>query len=190
MKEFSVAFSELSLIWVALMFFAALALLGVLFFNIKKTRPYLGQMLVLSGISLIAFIFFILTFALRVKKTDIYVTAATMPRVWMVALVPMVILTLISILNGSTPPDKPFGRWKLVLLVAVMVFTSVFLFDTLGYYISSALFLVLMMVVMRERNWLRLLLVPLSWCALTYFVFNKLLYISLPAGEWVTALLG
>lgn len=190
MKEFAKAFSELSLVWVALIFFGALALLGVLFFNIKKTRPYLGQMMVLSGISLVALIFYILTFALRVKKTDIYVTAATMPRVWMVAMVPMVLLTLVSILNGSTAPDKPFGRWKLVLLVAAMVFSSVFLFKYLGYYISSALFLVLMMVVMRERKWLRLVLVPAAWCVFTYFVFDKLLYMSLPAGEWVKALLG
>ncbi|GAB1433318.1 hypothetical protein MASR2M29_19440 [Spirochaetota bacterium] len=190
MTSFFNAFNELSLLWVTLIFFAVLAVLGFVFYRFKNTRPYMGQLLVLSGICLVAIIFFILTFTLRVKKTDIYVTAATMPRVWIAALVPMAVLTLVSIFNGTTKADEPFGRWKLVSLVAVMVFSSVFLFEYIGYYLSSALFLVLMMVVMRERKWTRLVLVPTLWCVFTYFVFQKLLFMSLPTGKWIEALLG
>lgn len=190
MTELAKALSQLSLVWIAVIYFSAMALLWLLFRSMKKTRPYLGQLLVISGICLIALIFFILTFDLKVRKQDIYVTAATMPRVWIAALVPVAILTYVAILNGNSKPDEPFGRWQMVLTVAVAVFASVFLFDYIGYYLSSALFLVLMMVLMKERNWLRLVLVPLSWCLFTYFVFDKLLFITLPTGEWIKAVIG
>lgn len=190
MAELAKALSQLSLIWIAVIYFVAMALLWLLFRSMKKTRPFLGQLMVISGICLVALIFFILTFDLKVRKQDIYVTAATMPRVWIAALVPVAILTYVSILNGTSEPDKPFGRWQIVLTVAVAVFASVFLFDYIGYYLSTAIFLVLMMVTMRERSWIRLVLVPLGWCLFTFFVFDKLLFISLPHGEWITALLG
>ena len=190
LEAFAIAFSQISLGWVSLMFLAALGLLGFIFSRFERTRPYMGQLLILSGICLLALVFFILTFSLKVRKADQFVTAATMPRVWIAGLVPVAVLAFVSILNGSTPPDKPFGRWQMVLMVIVAVFSSVYLFDYIGYYISSALFLVLMMVMMRERKWTRLLLVPLGWCAFTYFVFEKLLYMSLPAGRWITGLLG
>lgn len=190
MTGLAAALSKFSLFWTGLALVGVLILLGILFFRLKKTRPYVGQLLVLSGICLIALLFFLLTFDLKVRKTDIHVTAATMPRVWVAALLPVAVLAFVSILNGSCPPDKPFGRWQMVVLVIMAVFSSVYLFDYVGYYISSALFLVLMMVMMRERKWIRLVLVPVCWCLFTYFVFDKLLYMSLPQGQWIMAIFG
>lgn len=190
MAGFAEALSRVGLAWTGLMLAAALFVLWLLFSRFGRTRPYRGQLLVLSGICLVALLFFLLTFDLKVKKTDVYVTAATMPRVWAAALVPVAVLAFVSILTGASQPDKPFGRWQMVLLVIVAVFSSVYLFDYVGYYISSALFLVLMMVMMRERKWIRLLLVPLGWCAFTYFVFEKLLFMTLPHGQWISAVFG
>lgn len=190
MAAFASFLSKISLIWIALAWVVLMALLGLLFSRFERTRPYMGQLLVLSGICLVALLFFVLTFDLKVRKMDMHVTAATMPRVWAAALVPVAVLAFVSILNLSSAPDKPFERWQMVVLVIAAVFSSVYLFDYIGYYISSALFLVLMMVMMRERKWTRLVLVPAVWCAFTYLVFEKLLYMSLPQGQWITALLG
>ena len=80
-------------------------------------------------------------------------------------------------------PDKKFDRWVFALLVGLGSIVSVMLFQWIGYYLSSALFIVIVMIAMGERNWIQLTLTPIIWCVFTYFVFNKLLFISLPVGS-------
>ena len=79
--------------------------------------------------------------------------------------------------------DKKFDRWVFALLVGLGSIVSVMLFQWIGYYLSSALFIVIVMIAMGERNWIQLTLTPIIWCVFTYFVFNKLLFISLPVGS-------
>ena len=117
-----------------------------------------------------------------------YTTAATMPRTWCALMTPVIILVVVSILNGNSKPDEPFKHWQLALGIAVIVFASVFLFDYIGYYLSSALFLVLTMWLMKERKVLRLVLTPICWCLFAWLVFDKLLYITLPTGQLIKAL--
>ena len=112
-----------------------------------------------------------------------YTNAATMPRTWVVLMIPVIILVVVSLLNGSSKPDEPFNHWQLALGIGIAVFASVFLFDYIGYYLSSALFLVLTMWLMKERKVLRLVLAPICWCLFTWLVFDKLLYITLPIGQ-------
>ena len=45
------------------------------------------------------------------------------------------------------------------------------------------------MIAMGEKNKLQLILTPIVWCAFTFFVFNKLLYIRLPVGTLFEGLL-
>lgn len=175
-------------LWTALIFVALLAGFWVLYGAIPKLKPYRGQMLVITGLCLFTLLLFLCTFSFKVKKLMKYTTAATMPRTWCAFMVPVIVLVVVSILNGSSDPDEPFAHWQLSLGVAVAVFASVFLFDYIGYYLSSALFLVLMMTMMRERKVLRLVLTPICWCLFTWLVFDKLLYIKLPTGQLFQAL--
>ena len=170
-------------LWTALIFVALMVAFWVLYTFVPRLKPYRGQLMVITFICLFTLLLFLCTFSFRIKKIMKYTNAATMPRTWVALMVPVILLVVVSILNGSTQPDEPFKRWKLALGIGVAVFASVFLFDYIGYYLSSALFLVLMMGLMKERKILRLVLTPICWCLFTWLVFDKLLYITLPTGQ-------
>lgn len=182
MTAFAKTLASLNVGWILLGYFAVMAIFFLIFRSCKKTRPYVGQLMVITGILVIAALFFILTFSFKTSKMATGATARTMPRTWCAALIPVGLLCYISILKGDTKPDEPFGRWKFVLGVIAAVFISVFLFAYIGYYLSSAIFLVLLMLLLHERNPITLIAVPVVWDLIAYFVFAKFLYISLPIG--------
>lgn len=175
--------TDLNPIFLLLGFVAIMLVFFFLFSKSKKLKPYRGQMMVITGLCLFFLLFFLMTFAFKVRKTMVHTTAATIPRAWIYLMIPVAIMIVTSILNGKSGTDEPFGRWQLTLGIALAAFVSVFLFETIGYYLSSALFLVLMMFLLRERKVAVLVGVPVGWVLFTYLVFAKLLYITLPTGS-------
>ncbi len=183
MTAFAKMLASLSIWWILLGFLIILAALFLAFGRGEKTRPVRGQLLVLSAICLMALLFFIITFSFKGSKMAAGATAATMPRAWAVLLAPVAGLCALNILSESNEPDAGFGpRWKMVVTVAAAIFASVFLFKYIGYYLSSAVFLVLLMWFMEERRPAALIGVPVCWVLFSYFVFAKFLFIALPAG--------
>jgi hypothetical protein len=94
----------------------------------------------------------------------------------------------IAILRKDNKPDAKFDRWVFAMLVGLGSIVSVLLFNWIGYYLSSAIFIVTVMIAMGEKNKLQIILTPIIWCVFTYFVFNKLLFISLPVGSLFSGL--
>ncbi len=165
----------------------AVLLIGfyILFNAIPRTKPVKAQLLCVVGMDLVTLLFYLMTFSLRVSKMAAAAgaTARTLPRLWAFLMLLASIGAYVAILKKSNKPDKKFDRWVFALLVGLGSIVSVLLFQWIGYYLSSALFIVIVMVAMGERNWIQLTLTPIIWCVFTYFVFNKLLYISLPVGS-------
>lgn len=165
----------------------AVLLIGFYFlFNaIPRTKPVKAQLLCVVGMDLITLLFYLLTFSLRVSKmaASAGATPRTLPRLWAFLMLLASIGAYVAILKKSNKPDKKFDRWVFALLVGLGSIVSVMLFQWIGYYLSSALFIVIVMIAMGERNWFQLTLTPIIWCVFTYFVFNKLLFISLPVGS-------
>ena len=156
-----------------------------LFNAIPRTKPVKAQLLCVVGMDLVTLLFFILTYSLRVSKMAAQsgATPRTMPQLWAFLMLLASIGAYIAILKKSNKPDKKFDRWVFALLVGLGSIVSVLLFQWIGYYLSSAIFIVTVMIAMGEKNKLQLILTPIIWCVFTYFVFNKLLYISLPVGS-------
>ena len=165
----------------------AVLMIGFYFiFNaIPRTKPVKAQLLCVVGMDLITLLFYILTFSLRVSKMAAQsgATPRTMPRLWAFLMIFASIGAYIAILKKDNKPDAKFDRWVFALLVALGSIVSVILFQWIGYYMSSALFIVTVMIAMGEKNKLQLILTPVLWCVFTYFVFNKFLFISLPVGS-------
>ena len=165
----------------------AVLMIGFYFiFNaIPRTKPVKAQLLCVVGMDLITLLFYILTFSLRVSKMAAQsgATPRTMPRLWAFLMIFASIGAYIAILKKDNKPDAKFDRWVFALLVALGSIVSVILFQWIGYYLSSALFIVTVMIAMGEKNKLQLILSPVLWCVFTYFVFNKFLFISLPVGS-------
>ena len=185
MTAFSTWLSKLSYGWI--LGGIAVVLIGFYFlFNaIPRTKHVKAQLLCVVGMDLITLLFFILTYSLRVSKMAAQsgATPRTLPRLWALLMLLASIGAYVAILKKDNKPDKGFDRWVFALLVGLGSIVSVLLFQWIGYYLSSAIFIVVVMVAMGEKNKLQLILTPIIWCAFTYFVFNKLLFISLPVGS-------
>jgi hypothetical protein len=170
-------------------FMAAVWLLTLPF---KRVHPFRGQLMVLAAITWMGILFYLISFTFpgRTIFTGNMPPAYTIPRVWVYALIPTVILTLIPIVRGKNDPDPKWGNLKLVGIVLTALVLSVGLFQYIGYYISSAAFIVVLMWLLGCRSKVELVAVPVGWVAFTYFVFARLLYVRLPVGSIITNLMG
>ena len=85
-------------------------------------------------------------------------------------------------IRGKADKDPKAGRIGFVLLGIGIMIAYFFAIQTLGYFISSVIFLVVMMYVLSCRKPLVIVLVSTGWLVFSYVVFYKLLYIQLPLG--------
>lgn len=189
MEAFAKWMAGLNALWYLAALAVVLIALFFVFHNIKKLRPYTGQLLLLSAFVLIALIFFLLTFSFKVSKLASGVSARSMPRLWIALLLLSAAAVFLDVFTHKEKPDAPLGNWRLAAVVIVIAVLSVALFSYIGYYISSALFIVAFMLLLGERKPVVLAAVPVGWCVFTYFIFNKLLYISLPVGALFSGIL-
>ncbi len=164
----------------------AVLLVGFYFlFNaIPRTKPVKAQLLCVVGMDLVTLLFYVLTFSLRVSKmaAESGATPRTLPRLWAFLMVLVSAGAYAAILRKDNKPDKGFDRWVFALMVGLGSIVSVLLFQWIGYYLSSAIFIVTVMIAMGERSKLQLILTPILWCVFTYFVFYRALHIKLPLG--------
>ena len=185
MDSFSKWLTNLSYWWILLGFVAIMTGLYFLFGVWERTKRVRIQLLCLCGMDLVTLLFFLLTFNLRVSKlaAEAGATPRTMPRLWALLMTLASIGAFFAIIRSDNKPDEKFNRWIFALLVGVGSIFSVIMFQYIGYYLSSAIFIFVVMIAMGERNKLQLILVPVIWCLFTYFVFYKMLYIKLPFGS-------
>ena len=164
----------------------AVLLVGFYFlFNaIPRTKPVKAQLLCVVGMDLVTLLFYVLTFSLRVSKmaAESGATPRTLPRLWAFLMALASAGAYAAILRKDNKPDKGFDRWVFALMVGLGSIVSVLLFQWIGYYLSSAIFIVTVMIAMGERSKLQLILTPILWCVFTYFVFYRALHIKLPLG--------
>ena len=185
MANFSKWLTNLSYWWILAGFLAIMIGLYFLFGIWPRTKRVRCQLLCLCGMDLVTLLFFLLTFNLRVSKlaAEAGATPRTMPRLWTLLMAIASIGAFVAILKKDNKEDEKFNRWIFALLVGVGSIFSVIMFQYIGYYLSSAIFIFVVMIAMGERNKLQLILVPIIWCLFTYFVFYKFLYIKLPFGS-------
>ena len=185
MKAIGEFLTDLNPLWLLAGFAAILVPLFFVYSKCPKTKPFRGQLLVITGFCLFTLLFFLMGFDFKVNKQmrDAGFFANTVPNTWAALMVPCAIMVIVNIFSATNKPDEPFGKWALALGVGVAALAAVFLFEYIGYYLSSVLFLLLMMFLMRERRVVILVAVPVIWCVFVYFVFDKLLYMGLPTGS-------
>lgn len=191
MEAFSKWLTNLSYWWILLGFVVILLGLYFLFNAFPRTKKVKLQLLVLSAMDLVTLLFFLLTFNLRISKlaAESGATPRTMPRLWALLMLFVSIGAFFAIIRQGAKKDEKFDRWVFALLVAVGSIFSVFMFKYIGYYVSSAVFILVVMLAMGEKNKWQLILTPIIWCVFTYLVFYKMLFIKLPFGTWFSWLI-
>ncbi len=149
-----------------------------LVFRFTTRREWMGQAMVPAVLMALGILFYAVTYDFPVEE----VGPALIPRIWIVTLVILCGGLLFFAFTGNTDKDPKAGRIGFVLTgIAVMV-AYFFAMQTIGYFISSFIFVALMMYILSCRKPMLLILVPTGWLVFSYLVFYKLLYIQLPLG--------
>jgi len=163
-------------IW-ALLLMAGLIGTGLAFYSTSR-REWTGQAVVPAALMSLAIFFFAMTFDFPTEQAG----PALIPRLWIFCLVVLCSAILYFAARGKANKDPKAGRIGFVLLGIGCMAAYFFAIQTLGYFISSVIFLAVMMYLLSCRRPLIIILVSTGWLVFSYVVFYKLLYIQLPLG--------
>lgn len=151
------------------------SILGLIIWK-SKYRNYIGQILVPTTILTLALIFYVITYQFpNMSGLSSGTTAATVPRLWIVLILLSFIVYIIGIVRGREKEDPALGRIDIVGIVTLQLIVSVILFEYIGYYISSVLFLVTCMYLLEYRKIKVMAIISVSWVVFTYFIFYRIL---------------
>jgi hypothetical protein len=188
-KELGVFLNSTNGLWTLLAIMAVFLVSMVPVVKRVFGKEYLGQSLVLLGMLYLAGIFFLLSLWFRPPRLG-GVPSTVIPRLWIVGIVLVVAYLFSRIITKTEEHDPASGDLRRVLRFSISVIIYLIVMVYLGYYISSFLYLVYGMWSLSYRRWPVILGVTVVWVAASYFVFYRLLYVSLPRGLLIIALFG
>ena len=157
---------------------AALVAVGIAARRSRK-REYFGEILVPCTLIALSIVFFAITFSFPVEETA---GPADVPRLWILCTCVLCGAILWQVFRGKAAPDPKSGRLGFLLLVTVLLIAYYFAIQTAGYFLSSFVFLVLLMHILAFKKKLVIYAVSAGWVAFSYVVFYRFLYIQLPLG--------
>jgi hypothetical protein len=107
---------------------------------------------------------------------------ALVPRLWIFWSVLLSGALLLFCFTGTSDKDPKSGRLGFLALGVGLTIVYYFCIGILGYFISSFIFLAVLMYMLSYRKPVVVILVCCGWVLFSYLVFYKLLYIQLPLG--------
>jgi hypothetical protein len=156
-----------------------LALLGIgIWVRSSGRRQYLGNILIPCCLIAVCLIFLVITFGFRAEEAG----PALIPRLWIYLMLVLSGIILWQILEGKDEVVPKIQRPGLLVLVMVTLIGYFVAMPFLGYFLSSFLFVILLLHMFSYRKKLLIYLIAGGWVLFSYLVFYKLLYIQLPLG--------
>ena len=162
-----------------------LAFVAVVFAAISISRGELeafkGRIIICSSLLFLSFAFFLLSFGIEeIEAVDS--SARMAPRLWAAGLAFFTLLQLHWIMRGRSPEDPEVGDIKKVMLAFAIVAFSLWGMNIVGYLISSGGMILLLLLLFGERRLTVLVSLAGGWVLFSWFVFMRLLMLSLPVG--------
>ncbi|CCQ74351.1 membrane protein of unknown function [Magnetospira sp. QH-2] len=117
------------------------------------------------------------------------VGSAAVPFMWMGFAVAFSLMLVFQAIRQRGKPDPIPGRIGFVILFALWLFAYLAAVEPIGYFTSTFAFLMGSMFAMGYRRLGVMVVVSIGWLVFSYFIFLKLLYISLPIGPLLAPLL-
>jgi hypothetical protein len=165
------------LIILIIVLLAILVWIGVAARHSRK-KKYFGEILVPSSLIAFSMVFLVITFSFPTEEAG----PAAVPILWIFWTIVLCAAILWQVLSGKAKPDPESGRLGFLLLVTVVLIAYYFAMQTIGYFLSSFLFLVILMHILAfKKKWV-IYVVAVCWVIFSYVVFYRLLYIQLPLG--------
>ena len=115
---------------------------------------------------------------------------AVVPFLWIGFTVVFCVALIVQAILRKGKPDPVPGKIGFVLLFVCWLVVYLAAIETIGYFLSSFIFLVGSMYVLTFRRHVIIFTVSIGWLVFSYIVFAKLLFIPLPIGLVLQPLLG
>jgi hypothetical protein len=144
----------------------------------SKRSQHLVNILIPCILIAVCFVFLAATFRFRQEEAG----PALIPRLWIYLIVVLSGIILWQILRGKDKVAPKIERPALMVLVMAALVGYFATMPLLGYFLSTFLFIVLLLNVLSyPKKWL-IYVIAGGWCIASYLVFYKLCYIQLPLG--------
>jgi putative tricarboxylic transport membrane protein len=144
----------------------------------KHRREFLGGFLVPATL----IVFALILWAVSRSFPDEDIGPKVIPQLWGTLLLVFCCYVIYSVLKRKTDPDPKTGNLKMLAVVVILLLVYFFAMEIIGYFLSSFLFLGILMYVLSYRNHKVIWSVSTGWVLFSYLIFYKMLYISLPLG--------
>ena len=149
--------------------------------RMSKMRCYFGEILLPCTLIALALLFYVMTFSFPVED----VGPASIPRLWIFWIIVFCCVILWQLfLHKNGKKESKNTRLGFMLTIMFIVIAYFFAMQLIGYFISSFVFLMVLMHIMSYRKYFVMLSVSTGWMLFSYFIIYKLLYIQLPMGFW------
>ena len=142
-------------------------------------RQHLVNILIPCILIAVSLIFLALTFGFARQEEA---GPALIPRLWIYLIVVLSGITLREALRGRDKVAPKVERPGLLFLVTAALIGYFAAMPFLGYFLSTFLFIVLLLYVLSYPNKMLIYVIAGGWSLASYLVFYKLLYIQLPLG--------
>ncbi|MBC8158595.1 MAG: tripartite tricarboxylate transporter TctB family protein [Rhodospirillales bacterium] len=150
-------------------------------------RRFVGNLLIPIVLLALIAVYFFETLEYPAQED---VGPAAVPYLWMVFTIGFCVFLAIRAFRGKGKPDPVPGRIGFVALSVVWLSLYLFAIQTVGYFVSTFVFLVVSTYALTYRKLWVIFALATSWMVFSYFIFFKLLYIPLPIGPLLEPYLG
>jgi len=163
-------------IWFFLMVAVVIATIGG--FRFSRRSEFAGQTIIPIVMITFSLLLWAVTFSFPGEEAG----PALVPRLWIFWSIVLSGTLLLFCFTGTSDKDPKSGRLGFLALGVGLTIVYYFCIGTLGYFISSFVFLAVLMYMLSYRKPVVVILVCSGWVLFSYLVFYKLLYIQLPLG--------
>jgi putative tricarboxylic transport membrane protein len=139
-------------------------------------RQYLGNILVPCILIAVSVVFMTLTFRFARQEEA---GPELIPRLWIYLMIVLSAIILWQVFRGK---DKVASKTGLLIFVMAALIGYFAAMPYLGYFLSTFLFIVLLLNVLSYPKKVLIYVIAGGWCLASYLVFYKLFYIQLPLG--------
>ncbi len=161
---------------------------AVVLFRSARHRARMGESLIVSAVASVGVILLLVTATFPPPNKVDLVGAAGVPHLWLYLLLPLCLYQAVAVWSNRQAGADGAPS---VLLTGVITLLALYigLMPVLGYFVSTALFLPAALYVVGYRRLLSVAVATGLWLLFSYFVFYRLLYVDLPSGYLMAALL-
>jgi putative tricarboxylic transport membrane protein len=171
-------FSEgIGLVYLAIGVLALLLGLGI-WIRRSRMKPYLGNILIPVCMIVLSSVFLVFTFDFPDQEAG----PAVIPRLYIFLILILTGIILTEVFRGKEKKVSKVERTGFLALVMAAFIGYFLVMPFLGYFLSTFIFIVLMLHMLSYRKKGFIWLIAGGWVIFSYVTFYKLLYIQLPLG--------